>query len=186
MKKSSAPAKKTKKQLDETARRIKLLILDVDGVLTDGSIILDNEGNEFKAFHVRDGHGIKMLTRTGIKVAIITGRQSNVVERRAKELGITEVYQKYHNKNEAYEDLKGKLSIKDEEIAYIGDDIVDLPLMKRVGLSIAVADAAEEIKPYASIITRNKGGRCAVREITDYILKAKGLMEKIINGYFEA
>lgn len=185
MKKKIAPIKKTKKKLDEIARKIKLLILDVDGVLTDGSIILDNEGNEFKAFHVRDGQGIKMLTRTGTKVAIITGRQSNVVERRAKELGITEVYQKYHNKNEAYEELKNKLSLKDEEIAYVGDDIVDLPLMRMVGLSVAVADAAEEIKPYASIITKNRGGRCAVREITDYILRAKGMQGKIINGYIE-
>ena len=177
--------KKTKKQIAETAKNIKLLILDVDGVLTDGSIILDNKGNEFKAFHVRDGHGIKMLIRAGIHVAIITGRRSKVVERRAKELGIAEVYQKCYNKIEAYNRIKIKFSLRDNEIACIGDDIVDLPLIKRAGLSFAVADSPEEVKSHASSVTKNRGGRAAAREVTDIILKAKGLWNKVIDGYLK-
>ena len=177
--------KKTKRQITETAKNIKLLILDVDGVLTDGSIILDNKGNEFKAFHVRDGHGIKMLIRAGIHVAIITGRRSKVVERRAKELGIAEVYQKCYNKIEAYNRIKSKFSLRDNEIAFIGDDIVDLPLLKRAGLSFAVADSPEEVKSHASSVTKNRGGRAAAREVTDIILKAKGLWNKVIDGYLK-
>ncbi len=177
--------KKTKKQLEKLAKNIKLLILDVDGVLTDGNIILDNEGNEFKAFHVRDGHGIKMLIRAGIQVAIISGRQSKVVERRAQELGITEVYQKCYDKTDAYERIKKKFSLKDVEVAYVGDDIVDLPLMRRVGLSFAVADSSDEVKSHATAVTKNRGGRCAAREVTDLILKAKGLWDGIINEYLE-
>lgn len=171
----------TEYRIREAAKNIKLLILDVDGVLTDGSIILDNEGNEFKAFHVRDGHGIKMLERAGIKVAIITGRHSKVVERRAHELGITEVYQRCHIKSVAYEHLIEKMGITDKEVAYIGDDIVDIPILKRVGLSVAVADATDETKAEAMIITKNCGGRGAVREICDLILKSKGKWEELID-----
>lgn len=172
-----------RKEITEIAKGIKLLILDVDGVLTDGSIILDNEGNEFKSFHVRDGHGIKMLIRAGIHVAIITGRYSKVVERRAYELGITEVYQKSHDKRVAYRQLIEKHSVDEKEVAYIGDDIVDIPLLKRSGFSVVVADAAEEAKTAAMMITENKGGRGAVREICDFLLKARGLWEDIIDGY---
>ncbi len=177
--------RQNKKIIIEKARKIKLLILDVDGVLTDGRIILDNEGNELKAFHVRDGHGIKMLIRAGIQVALITGRSSKVVERRAKELGIAEVYQKCYNKVEAYNRIKSKFYLRDNEIAYIGDDIVDLPLLKRVGLSFAVADSSEEVKSHASAVTKNRGGRAAAREVTDIILKAKGLWNKVIDGYLK-
>ncbi len=171
----------TEYRIREAAKNIKLLILDVDGVLTDGSIILDNEGNEFKAFHVRDGHGIKMLERAGVKVAIITGRHSKVVERRAHELGITEVYQRCNIKSVAYEHLIEKMGITDKEVAYIGDDIVDIPILKRVGLPIAVADATDETKAEAMIITKNYGGRGAVREICDLILKSKGKWEELID-----
>src|SRR4030066_323685 len=167
--------KKTKKQIAETAKNIKLLILDVDGVLTDGSIILDNKGNEFKSFHVRDGHGIKMLIRAGIQVAIITGRHSKIVERRAHELGITEVFQKCFNKEVAYKQLSEKYSVTDSEIAYIGDDIVDIPLLKKSGFPVVVADADDEVKAVAKMITKKMGGRGAVREGCDFLLKAKGL-----------
>jgi len=177
--------KKTKKQIERLARKIKLVIFDVDGVLTDGGIMLDDKGSELKVFHVRDGHGIKMLIRAGISVAIITGRQSRVVDRRAKELGITEVYQKCHDKTDAYKKIKKKLSLKDEDIAFVGDDIVDLPLMKRAGLSFAVADSADEVKLHATSVTKNRGGRCAAREVTDLILKAKGLWNEIIDGYLK-
>ncbi|MDP2755548.1 MAG: 3-deoxy-manno-octulosonate-8-phosphatase KdsC [Nitrospirota bacterium] len=173
----------TERELLKIARNIKFLILDVDGVLTDGSIILDNKGNEFKSFHVRDGHGIKMLMRAGLKVALITGRYSKVVDRRAHELGITEVFQKCRDKRIAYSQLAEKYSLKDNEIAYIGDDIVDIPLLKKAGLSVAVADAGEEVKTFAKMVTKNGGGRGAVREVCDFILKAKGLWQDIINGY---
>lgn len=172
-----------KKKLLGIARHIKLIILDVDGVLTDGGIILDNKENEFKSFHVRDGHGIKMLIRAGITVAMITGRYSKVVERRAHELGITEVFQKCHDKRIAYRQLIEKYSLDSKEVAYIGDDIVDLPLLKGSGFSVAVADADEEAKNAAMMITKNKGGRGAVREVCDFILKAKGLWEGIVDGY---
>jgi 3-deoxy-D-manno-octulosonate 8-phosphate phosphatase (KDO 8-P phosphatase) len=179
-----------KEQADKTvqavAKGIKLLILDVDGVLTDGSIILDNEYNEYKAFHVRDGHGIRMLIHAGIKVAIITGRFSKVVERRAHELGITDVFQKCQKKKAAYAQLLKQHSLKDHEVAYIGDDIIDAPIMALVGLPVAVADADDEAKNYALIVTRNRGGKGAVREITDFLLKAKGLWKRMFDEYFEA
>ncbi|HTR45260.1 MAG TPA: HAD-IIIA family hydrolase [Thermodesulfovibrionales bacterium] len=170
----------------ERAGRIKLLILDVDGVLTDGSIILDNGGNELKRFHVRDGHGIKMLIRAGIQVAIITGRYSKVVERRAEELGIREVFQRCHIKTVALDHLVEKLHLTPEEIAYVGDDIVDIPILRRVGLPIAVNDAVEEAKEYAAIVTANPGGKGAVREVCDFLLKAKGLWESVMGEYREA
>lgn len=173
----------TERELLKIARNIKFLILDVDGVLTDGCIILDNEGNEFKSFHVRDGHGIKMLMRAGIKVALITGRYSKVVDRRAHELGITEVFQKCRDKRIAYSQLAEKYSLNDNEIAYIGDDIIDIPLLKRSGFPVVVADADDEVKAVAKMITKKVGGRGAVREVCDFLLKAKGLWQDIINGY---
>ncbi|BCB95218.1 hypothetical protein JZK55_01400 [Dissulfurispira thermophila] len=184
MKKTEGRKQKTEDRIKKIAKNIKLLILDVDGVLTDGSIILDNEGNEFKAFHVRDGHGIKMLEKAGIKVAIITGRHSKVVERRAHELGITEVYQRCHIKSVAYEHLLEKIGISDNEVAYIGDDVVDIPIFKRVALPVATADAVEEAKSEAMIVTENRGGRGAVREICDLILKSNGKWKELIDEYY--
>lgn len=168
------------------ARNVRLLIVDVDGVLTDGGIVLDEKGNEIKKFHVRDGHGIKLLQRNGVEVAIITGRTSGVVSRRAQELGIGHVYQKSLNKIEAYEKLKKKLSVSDLEVGYVGDDVVDIPVMKRVGLSVAVADAHEDVISFAHHITEGGGGQCAVREVCEMILKAKGLWKGIIDGYTKA
>lgn len=177
---------RSSKALIMKAEKIKLLIMDVDGVMTDGSIILDNEGNEFKRFNVRDGHGIKLLQRYGIEVAIITGRMSKVVDLRAKELGIKHVYQKCLNKVLAYDELKTKLFLKDNEIAYVGDDVVDIPLLKRVGLSIVVSDAHDDIVAFADIITKEEGGKCAVRSICDYLLKAQGQYREMIDGYIKA
>jgi 3-deoxy-D-manno-octulosonate 8-phosphate phosphatase (KDO 8-P phosphatase) len=176
--------KKSLRAVKAMAGNIKMLILDVDGVLTDGSIILDNDGNEYKSFNVRDGHGIKMLIRAGIHVAIITGRHSKVVERRAQELGITEVFQKCHDKRTAYKKLMEQYTLEDPEVAYVGDDIVDVPIMALVGLPVAVADATEDTKEYALLVTRSRGGRGAVREVTDFILKAKGKWQGMINDYF--
>jgi 3-deoxy-D-manno-octulosonate 8-phosphate phosphatase (KDO 8-P phosphatase) len=178
--------KRTERELQGIAKDIKLLILDVDGVLTDGSIILDNEGNEFKIFNVRDGHGIKMLVKAGIGVALITGRHSKVVERRARELGITEVYQRCHIKTVAFDHIIEKYGLAEKEVAYVGDDIVDIPIFKRVGISIAVKDATDEVRDHASMVTQHAGGRGAVREVCDFLLKAKGLWESVTEEYFEA
>ncbi len=170
-------------ELFKRAKNVRLLILDVDGVMTDGSIILDNHGNELKAFHVRDGHGIKMLQKAGIEIAIITGRTSDVVERRAAELGIRHVYQGALNKAVAYEELCAKTGIPAHEIACIGDDIVDMPLLRRAALPVAVADAVDEAKTAAMLITRAQGGRGAVREVCDLILKASGKWEELFDAY---
>ncbi len=174
------------KDITEIAKNIKLLILDIDGVLTDGSIILDNNGNETKSFHVRDGHGIKMLIREGIDVAIITGRQSKVVEYRAKELGIKEIHQKCFKKNKAFEEIKKKYTLKDKEIAFMGDDIVDIPILQKVGLPVVVSDADNNVNRFSILVTKNRGGRGAVREICDLILQSKGIWGRIMDGYIKS
>ena len=172
--------------LKERARKVKLLIFDVDGVLTDGGIILDGGDNEYKKFDVRDGHGIKLLQRAGFDVALITGRYSRVVEKRAAELGIKEVYQRCLDKAPAYEALLDKLGLSAKETAYVGDDVVDIPILRRAGLPVAVADAHEEAKRHALMITKAKGGRGAARECVEFILKAKGLWDGIIDAYRKA
>ena len=163
--------KKTQPSVKSKAKKIKLLILDVDGVMTDGRIILDNQGNETKAFHVRDGHGIKLAQKAGIVVGIITGRSSAVVNVRARELGIAEVHQGAHEKIVVYESLIAKYGLRDDEIAYVGDDVVDLSIFNRVGLAVAVADADPSVKPHVDLVTKTKGGRGAVREVINLILK---------------
>ncbi len=166
------------------AKKIRLLLLDVDGVMTDGSIILDNEGNELKRFNVRDGHGIKMLGKAGIQVGIITGRKSKVVEIRAKELGIDEVHQRIFKKSVVYEQLLKKYDLKDENVAFMGDDIVDQELLKRAGLSAAPDDAEEEVKEWADLVMSRSGGRGAVRQFTDLILKSAGYWEEVSGESF--
>lgn len=173
----------TDQALLDRAKDVRMLILDVDGVLTDGSIILDNNGNELKAFHVRDGHGIKMLQKAGIEIAIITGRRSGVVDRRATELGIRHVYQGALNKAVAYEDLRVTTGIPAGSIACIGDDIVDIPLLRRVALPVAVADATDEAKEAAVFVTKACGGRGAVREVCELILKATGKWDEQLDAY---
>lgn len=173
-----------KRTIKRKASRIKLLILDVDGVMTDGSIILDNKGNETKRFHVRDGHGIKMLQRVGITVAIITGRRSKVVEVRAKELGIKEIHQKIFKKSAVYEKLLKKYKCKDENVAFMGDDIVDQELLKKAGLSAAPCDADEVAKKFADMVTKKGGGRGAVREFSDLILKSTELWKQVSEESF--
>jgi 3-deoxy-D-manno-octulosonate 8-phosphate phosphatase (KDO 8-P phosphatase) len=173
-----------KRTIKRKASKIKLLLLDVDGVMTDGSIILDNRGNELKRFHVRDGHGIKMLQKVGITVGIITGRKSKVVEVRAKELGIKEIHQKIFKKSVVYEKLLKKYKCKDENVAFMGDDIVDQELLKRAGLSAAPCDADEFVKKFADMVTKKGGGRGAVREFTDLILKSTELWKKVSGETF--
>ena len=168
MKKKSQPTLRSK------AKKIKLLLLDVDGVLTDGRIILDNQGNELKAFHVRDGHGIKLAQRAGIVIGIITGRKAEVVSVRARELGIGEVHQGALEKIGVYEALLEKYGLRDDEAAFIGDDIVDVGILKRVGFAVTVADCDPAVKPYADMITQAKGGRGAVREVINLLLASQG------------
>lgn len=176
---STERRRKIPSRVVKVAGNIKLLILDVDGVLTDGGIILDGGTNELKVFHVRDGHGLVMLRKAGFKVAIITGRNSRTVDRRARELGITEVCQNCRSKLVAYEKLLKKFGFKDKEVAFVGDDVTDVPLLNRVGLPVTVADAVEEAKEAAIFITSSNGGRGAVREVCDIILKATGKWSKV-------
>ena len=169
--------------MQDRLSRVRLLVMDVDGVMTDGRIVLDGEGNEWKFFNVRDGHGIVMLHRIGVETAIITGRSSKVVERRAKELSIAHVYQGAHNKLEVYEELKRKLGLSDEQVCYIGDDVVDMPIMSRVGFAVAVADAHPEVKKVAHYVTAMPGGRGAVREVAEMIIRAKGRWDEVMERY---
>lgn len=169
----------------EKANKIKLLLTDVDGVLTDGKIIYDSDGRELKFFHVRDGHGIKLLVRHGVEVGIITGRNSNIVDKRAKELGISYVVQNAINKRDIIDEVLKEGKYNSQEICYIGDDIVDLPVFKRVGFRITVPDAPVEVRNEADYITLNYAGHGAVREVCEIILKAKGLWQKIIEKYKE-
>lgn len=162
---------------------IKLLLMDVDGVMTDGGITIDNNGVEAKTFHVRDGHGIKLLQRAGVKVGIITGRESEVVKHRAAELGIEILYQGMKVKMDAYRQILADEGLKDDEVAYIGDDVVDLPVLNQVGFSVAVADASEFLKPYVDYVTVLNGGRGAVREVTELILKGQELWGDVMKRY---
>ena len=166
-------------------KNIKLVCFDVDGVLTDGRVIIDDAGRETKFFHSRDGHGLKMLMRAGLEVAIITGRKSRVVENRTRELGITEVHQGVTDKLAAYNEILTKFNLAPHEVAMAGDDIVDLPVMRRCGLALAPADAAPEVAAVAHFITSLNGGRGAARQMVEYILKGQGLWESVIAKYYE-
>ena len=163
----------TEEEFLKKIRRVKLLILDVDGVMTDGRIIIDDAGLESKQFDVRDGHGLKMLMRCGIDVVLLTGRKSRVVEHRAADLGIAEVHQGILNKREAFSEILKRRGILPEESACVGDDVVDIPLFRRAGFSVAVADAVPEAREIADYVTENGGGRGAVREVCEVILKGQ-------------
>jgi len=165
--------------------RVRLLILDVDGVLTDGRIIWDSEGRETKQFNVRDGSAIKWLMRAGVGVAWLTGRSSPVVEERARELGVQEVIQGAKQKLPAYEALLRRSGVQTEDVCYLGDDLPDIPVLKRVGLACAVADAAEEVKAVCQVVTRAAGGSGAVREIAERILRAQGAWEELLARYHQ-
>ncbi|WDR80649.1 3-deoxy-manno-octulosonate-8-phosphatase KdsC [Candidatus Purcelliella pentastirinorum] len=164
---------KINKKILNKAKIIKLLICDIDGVMTDGLICLDEKGREINAFHARDGYGIKMLLGFSIKVAVITGRNTKLIEDRCKILGIKYLYQGQLNKIKAFKDLIKKTNISYNKIAYIGDDVIDWPVMSIIGLSVAVSNAHPFILKKAQYITNNKGGNGAVREICDLILIAK-------------
>lgn len=157
----------------ERAKRIKMVIMDVDGVVTDGRIILGSRGEELKNFYVQDGEGISLAREKGLILALISGRKSRVVERRAKELKIKEVYQNVSEKIEVYGKLLGKYGLRDEEVAYIGDDLGDIPPLRKAGLAFSPTNGVKEVKKIAHYVTRASGGRGAVREAIDIILKAK-------------
>lgn len=167
----------------EKASDIKLVIFDVDGVLTDGSLFYGDDGQEYKAFNSRDGHGIKMLKKYDVEIGIITGRTSKVVEHRVRNLGITHVYQGQLDKLPAYEELIAKLGISPEQTAYVGDDVVDLPIMTKVGLAIAVQDAHPFVKKHAHWITPCGGGRGAGRDVCELLIESRGKLTQELESY---
>ncbi len=156
------------------SKKIKMLLLDVDGVMTDGRIILDTRGNESKSFHVRDGYGIKLAQRAGIVVGLITGRSSEAVTIRARELGIEEVHQGAREKIAVYEAILAKYGYHDGDVAYMGDDIVDMDIFKRVGVSVAVSDADPSVIARVDMVTKAAGGMGALREFINFVLKCRG------------
>lgn len=172
------------KDILERTKDIKLVIFDVDGVLTDGSIIIGDDGEEYKAFHSRDGHGMKLLQYTGVEIGIITGRTSKVVEYRMNSLGINHLYQGQKVKLPAFEDLIDRLGLKAEQCAYVGDDWVDLAVMNRVGLAIAVQDADAIVKKHAHWITPANGGKGAAREVCELIMEGQGTLKDQIERHF--
>ena len=167
----------------EKAKKIKLIIFDVDGVLTDGGIYMGESGELFKPFNCRDGFGITAAQKLGLKTAIITGRSSDCTLNRARDLKISVVKQGCMNKRGAYKEIKSEFNLADEEIAYVADDVIDLPVFLQVGFRCAVGDADEEIKSRADFIAEKIGGRGAVREILEFILKAQNKWQKIIEEY---
>ena len=173
----------TEEQLHQTAQNIRLLILDVDGVLTDGKLYFSNSGEEMKAFSTLDGHGIKLLRSSGVEVAIITGRKSNLVAKRASDLGIHLIAQGREDKFVALQELLENHPVTLENIAYIGDDHPDLLVMTRVALGVAVSNAHPDVIAHANWITQRKGGEGAVREVVDIILKAQGNHSDILKTY---
>ncbi len=167
----------------DKAKKIKLLILDVDGVMTDGRLFFDEHGKEYKSFNVRDGLGIKLLQKAGIRVAVISGRGSKPVALRMAMLGIDLVCLEQSDKGRAFEDIIAKIGCTSEQAAYIGDDLIDLPVLIRAGLAIAVQDANEQILPYVDWQTRMPGGQGAVREVCDYLLLVQGKMTELLDAY---
>ncbi|RLG99185.1 3-deoxy-D-manno-octulosonate 8-phosphate phosphatase [Candidatus Bathyarchaeota archaeon] len=170
-----------KTQLIDKFKKIKLLLLDVDGILTDGKIILGDR-DELKFFDVQDGLGIVLLHRVGINSIIITAKKSRAVKRRAKEMEIKEVYQNSRNKLKIYHKILQKYNFLPQEIAFMGDEIIDLPVLEKVGLSLSVPNAVEEVKKKVDHITQKGGGKGAVREVCDLILKLQGKWEEAINN----
>jgi 3-deoxy-D-manno-octulosonate 8-phosphate phosphatase (KDO 8-P phosphatase) len=162
---------------------IKLLVLDVDGVLTDGTVIINADGSESKFFHTLDGHGIRMWRRSGLEVAIISGRESEPTQRRAAQLGIEHVFQDCHFKLPVIEELLGRLNMTPEQVAYVGDDLMDLPVIRYVGFGVAVADAVDEVKQHADYVTTKSGGKGAVRETIEHILKGTDKWDKLMERY---
>ncbi len=172
-----------KAELKQRILPVRMMIFDVDGVLTDGRIIYMDDGAEIKEFDAQDGHGIKLLQRAGIEVALISGRACRAVEHRALGLGIARVYQGSKVKIEPYEQLLADTGLKEHETGFMGDDLIDIPVMRRAGFAVAVPNGAPHIFPYAHYITRASGGRGAAREVCEMILQVQGLWESVMEHY---
>jgi 3-deoxy-D-manno-octulosonate 8-phosphate phosphatase (KDO 8-P phosphatase) len=175
--------KRLSDRIRKKARRVKLLLLDVDGVLTDGAIVIDSAGKETKRFDVRDGHGVRLLQEAGIQVGLITGRSSRAVAYRARELGVALLFQNASDKITVYEKIKAKVKLMDHQIAYAGDDLQDLPLLLRVGFSVTVKNGWEGLKGRVDYVTVNKGGEGAVREVTEVLLESQGKWSRIVRRF---
>ncbi len=167
----------------DRAATVRLMIFDVDGVLTDGSLFMDNDGQEYKAFNSRDGHGMKMLARSGVEIGIITGRSSRIVEHRTRELGIRHVRQGCLDKLAVYLELTRELGLEPAQTAYMGDDVVDLPILLRAGLAVTVQDAHPLVKRHAHWVTPSPGGRGAARELCEMIMVAQGSYDTEMRQY---
>ncbi|MDR9436573.1 MAG: 3-deoxy-manno-octulosonate-8-phosphatase KdsC [Thiohalophilus sp.] len=165
------------------AAQIKLVVFDVDGVLTDGTLFVGDDGQEYKAFHSRDGFGIKLLRQSGVQIGVITARNSQVVLHRMENLGIEHVYQNRLEKLPAFEELVAKLELQPEQAAYVGDDVVDLPVMRRAGLAIAVQDAHPLAKQHAHWQTPHGGGRGAARDVCELIMEAQETLDEQLSKY---
>ena len=172
--------------LIKKARHIALAVFDVDGVLTDGGLILGEDGAEFKIFHVRDGQGLVLLRDSGCKVAVITARNSKIVAERMNSLGIEHVYQGQSDKGKAFAGLLMKLGLDARQTAYVGDDLLDLPAMKCAGLAVAVADAHPVVRAQAHWVTAARGGHGAAREVCEFIMEAQGTLQAAIRKYLDA
>ncbi len=167
----------------ERARKIRLIAFDVDGVLTDGKVAWSSSGEEIKSFDIKDGHGMKLAKRAGIIIAFITGRTSSAVQQRADELGVDHVYQGAVDKKAALDSLLAETGLADEEVAFLGDDLIDIPVVQRVGLGCAVSDGVEEVRTRADLVTSAPGGGGAGRELIEFILRAQGLWDDVISKY---
>jgi 3-deoxy-D-manno-octulosonate 8-phosphate phosphatase (KDO 8-P phosphatase) len=167
------------------ARSVQLLIVDIDGVLTDGGLHFDNRGEEYKTFNSLDGQGIRMLLDNGIEVAVITGRESGIVTHRMGDLGVKHIYQGNRDKRPAFEQLLKNTGLQPGQIAYVGDDLPDLVVMRQVGFAIAVENAHAFVKQHSDWVTSRRGGQGAIREVTDFILQAQSLLEGIQASYLE-
>ena len=170
----------------ERAKKIQCMICDIDGVLTNGLLYIDNHGNELKAFNIQDGMGLKLLMAAGIEVAVITTSKNNVVENRMRQLGITHYFTGQVDKRSAFVELKSRLNFRDEQFAYAGDDLPDLPIIQQVGLGVAVANAVSQVKEFAVFTTEKEGGNGAVREICDLILTAQQKFDIALEGYLRS
>lgn len=176
-------AKDTMREILDKAAKIELVIFDVDGVLTNGTLFYGDNGQEYKAFNSKDGHGMVMLRDSGIRIGIISGRTSDAVRIRMEALGIDQVYQGQRDKIPAYMEMKKQLELSDEQVAYVGDDVIDLPVMNRVGLSIAVADAHELVRERADWLTQAPGGNGAAREVCELLMRGHGIYDAEMRRY---
>ncbi|WP_296650133.1 HAD-IIIA family hydrolase [Thiobacillus sp. 63-78] len=179
------PADAMNAALIARARNIRLVAFDVDGVMTDGTLFLADDGQEYKGFNSLDGHGLRMLKGSGVELAIITGRNSRVVEHRARNLGIEIVHQGAHDKLAVYQALCRELNLDCEATAYMGDDVVDLPVMRRAGLAITVPAAPELVKAHSHYTTTREAGRGAVREACEFLMRAQGTLDAALAPYLK-